>query len=235
MIAQEVGLLASFAAGLLSFLSPCVLPLIPAYLSMVTGLTIDELGEEGSSRGRVFLSCLLFVVGFSVVFVLMGATASAVGRFLLMYRRTINLVLGILVVAMGLFIAGLVNIPNLYRERRLQFGREFLSPLGPLAAAAMGSAFALGWTPCVGPLLSSILAYAAASNSLSKGVVLLSVYSMGLGIPFLLTGLFFSRALTTLNWIKRNQRKVDLVAGLLLVAMGILLVFDAFGLLGFFA
>jgi cytochrome c-type biogenesis protein len=231
MVAEEVGLLGALLAGVLSFLSPCVLPLVPAYLSMITGLTIEELGSEGGSQRKVLLSSLLFVLGFSLVFILLGASASAAGKFLFQHRRFINLFLGSLVVFMGLFIAGLFKIPRLYGERRFHLTKDLLSPLGPLAAMAMGSAFALGWTPCVGPILSSILAYAAASNSLSRGVLLLSVYSLGLAIPFILVGLFYSRAIVALQWFKRNQRRVDIVAGALLVGLGILLIFDGLHLL----
>lgn len=231
MVADEVGLLGALLAGVLSFLSPCVLPLVPAYLSMITGLTIEELGDDGGSQWKVLFSSILFVLGFSLVFILLGASASAAGKFLVEHRRFINLFLGSLVVFMGLFIAGLFKIPRLYGERRFHLTRDFLSPLGPLAAMAMGSAFALGWTPCVGPILSSILAYAAASNSLSRGVLLLSVYSLGLAIPFILVGLFYSRAIVALQWFKRNQRSVDIVAGALLVGLGVLLIFDSLHLL----
>lgn len=235
MITEEVGLLASLLAGLFSFLSPCVLPLVPAYLSMVTGMTIDELSQGKSSQKRILLSCLLFVFGFSLVFILMGATASAAGKILVRYRSTINLVLGFLVVVMGLFIAGLLRIPRLYREMKFHPRRDLLSPLGPLAVVVMGSAFALGWTPCVGPILSGILVTAAATNSLTRGVILLSVYSLGLGIPFLLTGLFFARAITAFGWIKRNQGKVNAAAGTLLAVMGVLLILDSLGVVTVFA
>ena len=231
MITEEVGLFASLLAGVFSFLSPCVLPLVPAYLSMITGLTVDELGREEGSQRKVLLSSLLFVLGFSLVFVLLGASASAAGKFLVQHRQIINMFLGSLVVIMGLFVAGFLKIPRLYGERRFHVTRDLLSPLGPLAAMAMGSAFALGWTPCVGPILSSILAYAAASNSLAKGVLLLGMYSLGLAIPFILVGLFYSRAITALQWFKRNQRKADLVAGALLVILGVLLIFDSLDLL----
>ncbi len=231
MLGEEVGLMAAIAAGVLSFLSPCVLPLVPAYLSMVTGLSTEELAQGGPSQKRILLSCLLFVLGFSLVFVILGATASAAGQFLVEHRRTFNFVLGILVIVMGLFIAGIVRIPQLYGERRFHLTKDLFSPLGPLAATAMGSAFALGWTPCVGPILSSILAYAAASNSVSKGAVLLFAYSLGLGIPFLLIGFFYSRAIIALDWFRRNQRKANMVAGALLVFLGVLLVFDSLHLL----
>jgi cytochrome c-type biogenesis protein len=231
MVTEEVGLLASLIAGVFSFLSPCVLPLVPAYLSMITGLTIDELEREEDSQRTVILSSLLFVMGFSLVFVMLGASASAAGKFLVQHRRLINLFLGSLVVVMGLFVAGFIKIPRLYGERRFHVTRDLLSPMGPLAAMAMGSAFALGWTPCIGPILSSILAYAAASNSLARGVLLLSMYSLGLAIPFLLVGLFYSRAIAALQWFKRNQRTADLIAGGLLVVLGILLIFDSLDLL----
>jgi len=231
MVTEEVGLLASLLAGVFSFLSPCILPLVPAYLSMITGLTADEMDQGGDSQGRVLVSILLFVLGFSLVFVLLGASASAAGKFLVEYRRIINLFLGSLVVFMGLFVAGLLKIPSLYGERRLHLTRDLLSPLGPLAAMAMGSAFALGWTPCVGPILSSILAYAAAGNSLTRGVTLLTMYSLGLAIPFILVGVFYSRAIVALQWFKRNQRKANLVAGALLALLGILLIFDSLDIL----
>ncbi len=232
MIAQEVTLLASFMAGVFSFLSPCVLPLVPAYLSMVSGLTVEEMGSKGS-QVKVVSSCLLFVAGFSAVFVIMGGTASTVGGFLIRYRRTMNLVLGGVVILMGLFVAGFLNISGLYHERRIHPGKGFLSPLGPLAAAVMGAAFGLGWTPCVGPILSSILALAATSESLYRGMLLLSVYSAGLGLPFLATGIFFSRAMIALDWVKRNQGRINRVSGSLLVFMGLLLVFDSLEILTF--
>ena len=228
MAMEEVGLLGSLLAGIASFVSPCVLPLVPAYLSMVTGLTAEELREKGG-QGKTLLKCGLFVLGFSVIFVLMGATASTLGQSLVQHRRLLNIILGIVVVLMGLFMAGLIRIPSLDRVRRIAIPVESLSPLGPLAAMATGAAFALGWTPCVGPVLSSILAYAAASGSLGKGVLLLSTYSLGLGIPFLLTGLLYSRALGALDWFRRNQKWANTAAGALLAVMGILLVFDAMG------
>lgn len=228
MTVEEVGLLASLLAGVVSFLSPCVLPLVPAYLSMVTGLTAEELREK-RGQGRTLLKCCLFILGFSLIFVLMGATASTLGQLIVQHRRLLNIVLGIMVIIMGLFIAGLIKIPSLYRVRRIALPSGILSPLGPLAAMATGAAFALGWTPCVGPVLSSILAYAAASGSLGKGVLLLSAYSLGLGIPFLATGLLYGRALGALDWFKRNQRAANAAAGILLTAMGVLLIFDAVG------
>jgi cytochrome c-type biogenesis protein len=234
MIVEEVGLLAAFLAGLFSFLSPCVLPLIPAYLSMITGLTIDELGSGNPYTGRVLLSCALFTLGFSLVFILMGAAASTAGRFLISYARTLNLVLAVLVGLMGLFISGLVKIPLLNREKRLGALGNIRSTRGPLAALVMGSAFALGWTPCVGPVLASILAYAAASNSTSKGVLLLSVYSLGLALPFVLSGLFFGRAVVAFDWIKRNQDKANAIAGAILMALAVLLVLDSFGVVTIF-
>jgi len=231
MVTEEVGLLASLLAGVFSFLSPCILPLVPAYLSMITGLTADEMDQGGDSQRRVLTSILLFVLGFSLVFVMLGASASAAGKFLVEYRRLINLFLGSLVVFMGLFVTGIIKVPSLYGERRLHLNRDLLSPLGPLAAMAMGSAFALGWTPCVGPILSSILAYAAAGNSLTRGVTLLTMYSMGLAIPFILVGVFYSRAIIALQWFKRNQGKANLVSGALLTLLGILLIFDSLDIL----
>ncbi len=225
MAMGDVGILAALAAGVISFLSPCVLPLIPAYLSIVTGLTTQQLHERGGSEGTL-LKCGLFVLGFSLVFVLMGATASTLGQWFVRGRRLLNGVLGTLVVIMGLFVSGLIRIPPLSTVRRINLPAA-LSPLGPFAALVTGAAFALGWTPCVGPVLSSVLAYAAASGSLGKGVTLLSAYSVGLGIPFLLTGVLYNRVLGTLDWFKRNHKAVNAAAGMVLAVMGGLLIFHA--------
>lgn len=229
MVAAQVGFGASFVAGLFSFLSPCVLPLVPAYLSIVTGATLHDLEAGAPSPRRTLLPCLLFVLGFSAVFILMGASASAAGRFLLEYRRPLNVVFGTVVVIMGLVTAGVVKIQTLYREKRFHPRRDLLSPMGPLAFAITGAAFALGWTPCVGPILSSILLMAAASQSVYSGMALLTFYSLGLGIPFIVAGLFFNRAISFLGWFKRNQRKANAGAGALLVAMGIILILDSYG------
>jgi len=227
----EIGILASVAAGLLSFLSPCVLPLIPVYVSIITGVSIDELRSGKASTGQILLSSSLFVIGFSTVFIALGASASAAGSFLVRYKGAMNMALGAFIAVMGLFIAGFVPVPQLYRERKLHLDAGFLRRIGPLASALIGMGFAFGWTPCVGPILSSILALAASGQSVWRGVTLLSFYSLGLGVPFILTGLFFGKMVYALDWFKKNQKTASMATGVLLVGLGVILVLQGAGLL----
>ena len=222
--ADPLGLLVAFGAGMLSFLSPCVLPLVPGYVSMVSGLSAAEL--EGGERRRaadVLPGVLLFVAGFTVVFAAEGAGASAVGRVLLGHHRTFDIVAGALVVLLGLFLAGVGTPRLLATERRFH---PLPSRLGRWAAPVMGMAFAFGWTPCIGPVLAGVLGLAAERATLASGLVLLVVYSLGLGVPFLATGLAFGRLTTLAARVRRRLWLVDLVAGALLVAFGVLLITD---------
>jgi cytochrome c-type biogenesis protein len=210
------GLATAFAAGVLTFTSPCVLPLVPGYLSFVSGVGIDELGARPR---RVTITTAWFVAGFAAMFVAFGAGAAWFGASLIEHRRPLEIVAGIFIVFAGLVVAG-VRLPiRLLQEKRVHVGRVG-GPIGPLLA---GIAFAIGWTPCVGPTLAAILALSAAGASPEQGAVLLAVYSFGLGVPFLLFGLAFTRALTLVTALRRHWRVVGVASGALLVGFGLLL------------
>ena len=215
--------LASLAlvAGLVSFTSPCTLPLLPGYVSYVSGLS-PESAEGGPlavrARRRTLTGALLFVAGFSAVFTTLGATASTLGFLLASNLHVINLVGGALIVLMGLAVTGLIRIPLLHRQLRVDLTRV---GRGPAGALPLGAAFAFGWTPCVGPVLASILATAASTATVSRGALLLLAYSLGLGIPFLVLAAGIARGRTSIRWLQRHARKIEIVGGLILVAMGI--------------
>jgi cytochrome c-type biogenesis protein len=233
----EAGAVSSFAtawvAGLLSVLSPCVMPLMPAYLSLVSGVSVEELrarAEEGPVRSRVMAAALGFVGGFSVVFVLLGASATLLGRWLRTFRLEllglevgINQLAGLIIVVMGLHLLGVLRIPVLYQERRFTGP---MRPTGPVGAGLVGAAFAFGWTPCVGPILGGILTLAGARETILQGMSLLTVYSFGLAVPFLLAAWSLERFLATFGRLRRHLGKLEVAAGALLVAIGILVVTD---------
>jgi cytochrome c-type biogenesis protein len=221
----ELGLtafLVALAAGAASFLSPCVLPLLPAYLSFVSGLSVDEV-ERGDRR--VLWSTLAFVLGFSIVFTLLGAGFSLVGG-LMPNQRVLEIVAGALLVVLGAVVAGLTVPAFMQRDMRPLLAR---APRGPAGAVVVGVAFALGWTPCVGPVLASILTLAASASDAAGGALLLFVYSMGLGIPFVLAGLFVGKALRAFAKVRRHLRTIQIVCGVLLIAYGALLIGGQFG------
>jgi cytochrome c-type biogenesis protein len=206
-------------AGLLSFLSPCVLPLAPPYLAFIAGTSVEELATVDPARARreVFLAALLFVAGFSTVFVILGASASALGQFVRQYMTVLSYAAGALIIVMGLHFLGLFRIGLLHREARIQVGR----PLGLWGAYAMGLAFAFGWTPCIGPILATILAVAGSQATVGHGALLLFAYSLGLGIPFLAAGLALAPALSFVRGFKRHLGAVEKAMGVLLVLTGI--------------
>ncbi len=207
----------AFAAGVVSFISPCVLPLIPGYLSFVSGTSFDELGARPR---RVTAQTAAFVAGFGAMFALLGAGAAWFGNVLLTNRRPLEVVAGAFIALAGLIYAGLPLPRLLMAERRIAIhGR----PRGPLTAALAGVAFAIGWTPCIGPTLAAILTLAAAEGHAGQGAVLLLVYSLGLGVPFLGSGLAFTRALGLARAVRRHWRVVSVVSGGLLVGFGVLL------------
>lgn len=216
---EPVTLLGAFVAGIISFLSPCILPLIPAYVAFVSGKSVEELQEgAGKSRG-VFLGSLFFVLGFSTVFVVLGATATGLGQFLVGQLALLTKVAGVVIVVLGLSLAGLFQLPLINRTVRLEVTRK---PTGKTGSFLLGAAFAFGWTPCIGPILAGILAFAATQDTVYQGILLLSVYSLGLGIPFLLTTLSLRRFFRWTAPVKRHFRLVEIVSGLLLVVVGIL-------------
>jgi cytochrome c-type biogenesis protein len=226
---ESVGIIAAFSAGILSFLSPCVLPLIPGYLSFITGYTTTELAENDRSTTAVLIPSALFVLGFSLVFVAFGASASVLGGYLFEYRDVLTYVAGAVVFVFGFFMLGIIKVPWLYGEARAEMSKA--RRFGRGAALVMGMAFAFGWTPCVGPILGSILAVASTIGSVWQGVFLLTAYSLGLGVPFILTALLFGRLTTTLKWLNRNSLTINRVAGVLLMIVGVLIFTGQLGVL----
>lgn len=225
----SIGFAAAFAAGVLTFLSPCVLPIIPGYLSFMTGLTTHELAEERPPVAMVLVPSLMFVAGFSLVFVALGASASVLGQFLAEYRSVVMRIAGVVVFAFGVLMTGIVKVPWLYGEARVDMERS--RSFGRGAALVMGMAFAAGWTPCVGPILGSILALAATGGNAAYGAALLLVYSVGLGLPFVLTALLFGRLSGVLRWLSRHSLVANRVAGALLMALGVLIFTGRLGVL----
>jgi len=227
----EVSLIAAFGAGVLSFVSPCVLPIIPGYLSFISGLTFQELTSQ--SRGaiikKVTVNTVFFILGFTLIFVLLGATASSAGSLLKSNLNVFNKIAGVLIVIFGLHIIGVYRIPFLNYEKRIHSQSK---PLGVLGAFLVGLAFAFGWSPCIGPILAGILLIAANQETVSRGMLLLGVYSLGLGIPFLITGIGFNYFLGISSWIKKHFRIVEIVSGGFLVIVGVLIFFNSFGMLG---
>jgi cytochrome c-type biogenesis protein len=221
LLAADTNVIVAFGAGMLSFLSPCVLPLVPGYLSLMSGVSTTQLATTTRTDSRAVLrSTLLFVLGFTLVFVSLGAEASALGRAMQDHKRLLNQVSGIVVILMGLVLAGAVTPAFMQRERRFHVSP---SRLGVWAPPVMGMAFAFGWTPCIGVQLGVILSLAADSGTLGRGILLLAVYSFGLGVPFVLAGLAFGRLTGTFDWVKRHFRPINIVSGALLALFGFVL------------
>ena len=218
-MASDITLSAAAAAGLLSFLSPCVLPLVPPYLTFIAGTTVEELSGSGERRARwdVALAGLLFVLGFSTVFVALGATASVFGQVIRQYIDLLSYAAGLAIVAMGLHFLGVWRVGLLYREARVQVEK----PVGVWGAYVMGLAFAFGWTPCIGPILAAILAVASSEDTALKGAGLLAVYSAGLGLPFLGAALAIEPFFRFIKRFSRHFGKVEKVVGVLLVLTGV--------------
>ncbi|MGH9391838.1 MAG: cytochrome c biogenesis CcdA family protein [Vicinamibacteria bacterium] len=224
----EVSLIAAFLAGVVSFVSPCVLPLVPSYVTFITGVSFDEL-TAGQQTGRVrrltIVHSLAFILGFSIVFISLGATATATGQFLRDHQDTLRIAGGVLIVLFGIYLTGVIPIPALSRERKFQLTRK---PLGILGSVLVGITFAAGWTPCIGPILGSILLYASTGKTVGTGIVLLSVYSLGLGVPFFLASLGMNSFLAASSRLRRSLRTIETVSGILLIAFGIALVANVF-------
>ncbi|MBW2603578.1 MAG: sulfite exporter TauE/SafE family protein [Deltaproteobacteria bacterium] len=223
MFTQTVSFPTAFVAGLLSFFSPCVLPLIPAYFTFITGFSIEELTEEYNSeiRKKVFLSTFLFVLGFSLVFILMGASASYLGGLMVTYKKLIRIIGGILIVILGIHLTGLIRIPWLDFERRITLEKKPLHFLGTLI---IGMAFGAGWSPCIGPLLGSILIIAGSQETVWQGVILLGIYSAGLAIPFIIISIFINFLLIFIKKASKVLKYVNVAAGVVLIVVGLILV-----------
>lgn len=213
-----VGVTISFTAGILSFLSPCVLPLIPSYVSFITGLSLDDVQR---SRRIALIHALLFIVGFTLVFLALGATATVLGRMLLRHRDWVGRIGGVLVIVLGLYLLGVFNLGALARERRVHIANK---PLGYLGTVLVGMAFAAGWTPCIGPILGAVLTYTASSADLNRGLLLLFAYSLGLAVPFVLAALMIDRFMELLKRYRGALVWTSRVSGALLIAIGLLMV-----------
>ena len=222
----SIGLAIAFSAGLLSFLSPCVLPLIPSYLTFVTGVGFDDLTR---ARRSALVHALLFVLGFTLIFLAMGASATLLGRVLIHYRIWITRLGGVLVIVFGLYLLGVLRVAAFDRERRVHLASK---PMGYLGTVLVGFAFGAGWTPCLGPILGAILTYTAAQADLARGLPLLLAYSMGLAVPFLVAAVAVERFLETVTRFRPHLTRVSQVSGALLIVVGLLMMFDYLTVLG---
>ena len=214
----------AFLAGVISFLSPCVLPIVPPYLAYMSGISLSE-ATDNNKAVSIFLPAVFFVLGLSTVFLILGFTASALGTVFLSYQDTLITISGILVMGFGLHFLGILRIGFLEREARFEASSQNGSAFG---AYVLGLAFAFGWTPCIGPQLASILTLAASEGSVARGTTLLGVYALGLGVPFLLVALFLSRLSATLTWLKRHMQIIERLMGLLLWTIGLMMLTGGF-------
>jgi len=232
---ENVSLLGAFVAGVLSFISPCVLPLIPGYLSFISGVSLEEmrgagavagdLGMSAAAKRQVLITSLFFILGFSLVFVSLGASATFLGQFLMERLTLFGKIAGVLLIIFGLHTMGVFKIGFLLQEKRVQTNAK---PAGMLGAMVVGISFAFGWTPCIGPILSAILLVAAQQDSVGQGILLLSVYSLGLAIPFLLTALAINQFFIAFKKIRRYYHAIEIVSGLLMIVIGVLIFTNRF-------
>lgn len=226
--------LAAFFAGLVSFLSPCVLPLVPGYVSLISGVGVEELkSQEASILRKVMMNSIAFIIGFSIVFITLGAISTGVGQLLARYKSMLAQVAGVVIVVFGLHLTGIFKIKALYTDARLHQVKGGSTPLG---AFVIGFAFAFGWTPCVGPILAVILGFAATQDSVAKGILLLAVYSLGLAVPFLLTALGIERFLSFYSRFRAHMHALEIGSGVLLMVLGTLLILGRFSIIsGYFS
>lgn len=230
MFTESISYPAALLAGVLSFFSPCILPLIPAYFTFITGLSLDELSAARTTgvRVQVIRKTLSYVFGFSLVFILMGASASLIGGAIFRHREWIRIIGGIMIILFGIHMTGLIRFRSLEFERRLQVRKK---PLHFLGTFFVGMAFGAGWSPCIGPLLGSILIVAGNQETVANGIGLLSIYAAGLAIPFLVLALFVDRLMTLIKKASWSIRYINLTAGVLLLILGLLLVTNKLNLI----
>ena len=212
-------------AGIISFLSPCVLPIVPPYLAYMSGMNMNEMTDGKSGRNRATIAALFFVLGLSTVFLILGFAASAFGAFFLTNQILFSQISGVVIIIFGLHFLSVFRIPFLDREARMETGDQGGSSFG---AYVLGLAFAFGWTPCIGPQLGAILSLAATEASVTRGTVLLGVYAAGLGVPFLVAAMFISRAMGVMNHIKKHMTLIEKISGVLLLLVGIAMLFGLF-------
>ncbi len=223
-------MIVALMAGVISFLSPCVLPIVPPYLAYMSGVTLTDLNEDSNARARALGPALCFVLGLSTVFLLLGFAASAFGTVFLQYQSWFNTLAGIIVMVFGAHFIGIYRIPFLNREARMDVGDRGGSAFG---AYILGLAFAFGWTPCIGPQLGAILSLAASEGSVSRGTLLLGVYAIGLGVPFLVVAMMLPKLGGTMAWMKRHMEQIEKVMGLLLWTIGLLMLTGGFSAFSF--
>ncbi|MFZ1083152.1 MAG: cytochrome c biogenesis protein CcdA [Candidatus Kryptoniota bacterium] len=231
---QNVNILTAFIFGIISFISPCVLPIVPGYLSFISGYSFDEMVHSSHSAlfRKVTLNSILFIVGFSAIFIALGASATVFGQFLLQKLELFSKIAGAIIIVFGLHMIGIFKIKFLNYEKKFHTEKK----LGPLGSFVAGLAFAFGWTPCIGPVLAAILTIAAQQDTIGKGIMLLSVYSLGLGIPFLITSLSINAFLAFFKKFSKYMRWVEIVGGAFLIVIGVLIMTDSLTLLsGYFA
>ena len=241
---ENVSLFGAFIAGVLSFISPCVLPLIPGYLSFISGVSLEEMrgmqpmaagagggtvavstGVSAAAKRQVIITSLFFILGFSLVFVSLGASATFLGQFLMERLTIFGKIAGVLLIIFGLHTIGVFKIPFLLNEARVQANTK---PASMIGAVVVGISFAFGWTPCIGPILSAILLVAAQQESVNQGIVLLSIYSLGLAIPFLLTAMAINQFFSAFKKIRRHYHTIEIVSGLLMIVIGVLIFTNRF-------
>lgn len=221
--------IAAFLAGIVSFLSPCVLPLVPGYVSLISGASVEELqSKDRKLLNTVFLHSLMFILGFTLVFVMLGAAATSLGQMVREYKKYLTWVAGVVIIIFGLHLTGIMKIKALYADKRLHSVKGGKSPIG---AFVVGFAFAFGWTPCLGPIISAILIMAGSAETVTKGVLLLWVYSLGLAVPFLLTSLLIDRFLSFYSRFRKHLHTLEVCSGVLLMALGVLILVGRFTLL----
>ncbi|KZX94071.1 MULTISPECIES: cytochrome c biogenesis CcdA family protein [unclassified Sulfitobacter] len=223
-------MLVALVAGVISFLSPCVLPIVPPYLAYMSGVSLNDMSSQRAARTRAVVAACFFVLGLSTVFLLLGFTASAFGAFFLQNQVLFARISGLVVIVFGLHFLGVIRVPFLDQEARLEAGDQGGSSFG---AYLLGLAFAFGWTPCIGPQLGAILSLAASEASVARGTLLLGIYAAGLGIPFLLAAMFITRALGFMNRIKPHMKLIERIMGILLIIVGLALVTGAFSTFSF--
>jgi len=228
---MEVSFFAAFIAGIISFISPCVLPLIPMYISFISGLSVDEMKSSVDRKRilkKVIVSSVFFILGFSIIFIGLGASSSLLGKFLLSRLSLLSKIAGAVIIILGLHTAGVFRLGLLNYEKRFHLSNK---PSGLLGSFIAGLAFAFGWTPCVGPVLGAILIYSSSQDTVRQGIILLSMYSIGLGIPFLITGISFNVFLGFLQKVRKHYKFVQIFTGVCLIIMGILVFTGSFSVL----
>lgn len=221
---ENVSIVVAFSAGLISFLSPCILPLIPSYMAFITGVSLEELSHEQNLkrvRKIVVVNSLLFILGFSIIFIALGASATYIGTFLAQHIRWFEIVGGVVVILLGLHFAGVFRLKFLERERKIRVQEK---PIGLLGTIVVGMAFGAGWMPCVGPILGAILTMAATTQNVAKSIMLLAVYSLGLGLPFFLSGVIIHKFFEYFKILRKYFRAIAVAGGILLIAVGVLLI-----------